>query len=76
MMKLDNDVRLRSAWETGEGELKISDEWNEIYPLWRADVLKDWIYELTGLYSEAMMEMGRPFETTLEFVEVEDDYSE
>jgi len=76
MMKLDSDVRLRSCWETGEGELKISDEWNEIYPLWRADVLKDWIYELTGLYSEAMQEMGRPFETTLEFVEVEDDYSE
>jgi hypothetical protein len=75
-MKLDNDVRLRSSWFGGEGELKVSDEWNEIYPLWRADVLKDWIYELTDLYSEAMQEMGRPFKTTIEFVEVEDDYSE
>ena len=71
MMKLDNDVRLRSCWETGEGKLKISDEWGEMNPLWRADVLKDWIYELTALYSEAMQEMGRPSETTIEFVEGE-----
>lgn len=75
-MKLDTNVRLRSSCFAGEGELKISPEWDEIYPLWRADVLKDWIYELTYLYSEAMMEMGRPYETSIEFVKVEDDYSE
>jgi hypothetical protein len=76
LMKLDTNVRLRSSWFAGEGELKISPEWDEIYPLWRADVLKDWIYELTHLYSEAMMEMGRPHKTSIEFVKVEDDYSE
>jgi len=75
-MKLDIDVRLRSCWSTGEGELKISPEWGEIDSLWRADVLKDWIYELTGLYSEAMMEMGMPHETSIEFIKVDHDHSE
>ena len=73
-MKLDKNVRLRSSFGNGEGDIKLSHEWDEIDPLWRADVLKDWIYELTFLYSEAMQEMGRPYETTLEFVRVEDDY--
>jgi hypothetical protein len=72
-MKLDENVRLRSNWGTGEGDIKLKHEWDEIYPLWRADVLKDWIYELTSLYSEAMQDMGRPYETTLEFVRVEHD---
>ena len=75
-MKFDKTVRLRSSLFFGEGEVDIKPEWDEIYPLWRADVLKDWIYELTGLYSEAMMEMGRPHETTIEFVKVEHDHSE
>lgn len=74
-MKFDKTVRLRSSLFFGEGEVDLKPEWYELNPLLRADILRDWIYEMGCLYSDAMQEMGRPYETTLQIVKVDYDNS-
>lgn len=73
-MKLTKEVRLRlNAW-SGEGDLVVADGWEENEALWRADILKDWILELTELYSDALLDMGRKNATAVEFIELTPDY--
>ena len=73
-MKLTNEVRLRLNAFSGEGDLVVADGWEENEALWRADILKDWILELTELYSDALLDMGRKNATGVQFIELTDDY--
>ena len=73
-MKLTNEVRLRlNAW-SGEGDIVVADGWEENEALWRADILKDWIYDLSELYSDALLDVGRKNATGVQFIELTDDY--
>jgi len=73
-MKLTNEVRLRlNAW-SGEGGIVIADGWEEKDALWRADIVRDWIYDLNELYSDALLDMGRKNATGVQFIELTDDY--
>jgi hypothetical protein len=73
-MKLTNEVRLRlDAW-SGEGDIVVADGWEEKDALWRADVVRDWIGDLTELYSDALLDMGRKNATGVQFIELTDDY--
>jgi len=74
-MKLSNQIRLRLDSWAGEGDIVISDTWEEHDALWRADILKDWILYLGELYSDACEDMGRDGPTAIEFVKVSYDHS-
>lgn len=73
-MKLTNEVRLRLNAYDGEGDLVVADGWEENEALWRADILRDWINDLTVLYSDALLDMGRKNATGVQFIELTDDY--
>ena len=70
-MKLTNQIRLRLDESNGEGDIVISDSWEEHDGLFQADVLKDWILQLGELYSDACEDMGRDGPTAIEFVRVD-----
>jgi len=70
-MKFTKDIRLRLNEFDGEGEVLTSDRWDSLHPMLRADLLKDWIYDLTELYSDAWQEMGGEA-VCIEFVKVSD----
>ncbi len=74
-MKLTNQIRLRLDEWSGEGDIVISDSWEEHDGLFQADVLKDWILQLGELYSDACEDMGRDGPTAIEFVKVTYDNS-
>ena len=74
-MKLTNQIRLRLDECNGEGDIVISDSWEEHDGLFQADVLKDWILQLGELYSDACEDMGRDGPTAIEFVRVTYDNS-
>ena len=74
-MKLTNQIRLRLDEWNGEGDIVISDSWEEHDGLFQADVLKDWILQLGELYSDACEDMGRDGPTAIEFVRVTYDNS-
>lgn len=44
---------LNANYNTGEGDITLSPKFMEQDALFRADVLRDWIYDLTQLYEEA-----------------------
>ena len=47
-------IKCKADIYIGEGELKISDKFNELNPLLKADLLKDWSYEMNKLYNNAV----------------------
>ena len=73
-MKLTNEVRLKLDAYSGEGDIVVADGWEENDALWRADILRDWIGDLTVLYSDALLDMGRKNATGVQFIELTDDY--
>ena len=73
-MKLCEEVKLRICYWGGEGEVAVSDDWQGSDALLRADVLKDWINHLTCLYSDALLDMGKPNATGVEFIELTEEY--
>ena len=51
----ENEMRgptLRIDWESGEGDVRFPEEWNNRSTLFRADVLGDWISILQDEYLE------------------------
>ena len=79
MKEVIKDILLVAHVGNGEGTLGVcKEEWKEREVLWRADVLKDWIIELTELYSEACEEMNwRPRYVSFHYEDdegVADDY--
>ena len=73
-MKLSKEVRLRIDEYGGEGSIVIADGWEESDAVWRADIVRDWIYDLTELYSDALLDMGRKNSTGVQFIELTDEY--
>jgi hypothetical protein len=51
--------RLIADYESGDGEVVLSEEFLSSYPLIRADILQDWISILTTEYEKALDEMRK-----------------
>jgi|14BtaG_2_1085337.scaffolds.fasta_scaffold04610_11 hypothetical protein len=73
-MKLSKEVRLRFCEWGGEGGIVVSDGWEDKDALLRADILKDWIEDLTCLYSDALLDMGGANATGVQFIELTEEY--
>lgn len=54
--------RLIADVEHGEGSLKFSDAWHSEDALLRADLLKDWLYDLNNEYNRALIDFRRDLE--------------
>jgi len=74
VVRLSNEVRLKLDAYSGEGDIVVAHGWEQADALWRADILKDWIYELTELYSDALLDMGRKNATGVQFIELTEEY--
>lgn len=54
---------LRVDFESGEGEVELSEEFTQQSALLRADVLGDWQAMITELYNEAVVDLGEWMES-------------
>jgi hypothetical protein len=63
---------LRANFDSGEGEVVLPTEIMRESDLWRMDVIRDWIYDLTEEYSKARVEFGLD-PVRMEFVAKEDE---
>ena len=54
-------TRLIADYENGEGKVRLGDEFKSQSALMRADILKDWIFELEERYAEARRDMRKVF---------------
>ena len=52
-------LTFRADLDMGEGEIKSWPRFYELSPLMRADLLKDWKYDIEILYEEALIEFDR-----------------
>ena len=73
-MKVCDLVKLRICDWGAEGEIVVSDGWEEKDALFRADVVKDWIAHLACLYSDALLDMGNTNATGVQFIELTEEY--
>jgi hypothetical protein len=49
--------KLKASREFGEGRVEFPDDWLEHSAILRADILKDWIWELEKQYNRAVFDM-------------------
>jgi len=47
-------LTLRADLDSGEGNVPITSKFDELSPLMKADLLKDWIGQLGALYTDAL----------------------
>ena len=47
-------LTLRADLDSGEGNVPITSKFDELSPLMKADLLKDWIGRLGALYTDAL----------------------
>ena len=52
-------LTFRADLDSGEGEIKSWPRFYELDALTRADLLKDWKYDIERLYEEALIEFDR-----------------
>jgi hypothetical protein len=52
-------LTFRADLDSGEGEIKSWPRFYELSPLMKADLLKDWKYDIERLYEEALIEFDR-----------------
>ena len=52
-------LTFRADLDSGEGEIKSWPRFEELSPLMKADLLKDWKYDIERLYEEALIEFDR-----------------
>ena len=45
---------------SGEGEVTFPDDWNVHHAILRADLLRDWIYDLEKEYNKTVEEICKP----------------
>ena len=50
--------QLKANLNSGEGDAKIIAEFDDLTPLMKMDLLKDWIYDLEKAYEEARAEFA------------------
>lgn len=48
---------LNANWIAIEGSVRIPPEWSEMCPMVRADLLKDWIADLSQEYNKTLAEL-------------------
>ena len=51
--------KLKGSAEFGEGQVVWPEDWSDNGSLLRADLLKDWIGELTYAYNQALIQMRK-----------------
>lgn len=56
---MNNVPILKADTDAGEGAVIIPKGFSELYPLLRADLLKDWIFQLEKEYRKAMRSLGK-----------------
>lgn len=54
-------ITLKASFETGEGCIGNIEKWRENSALMRADLLKDWIYDLELEYEKALVDFRKDF---------------
>ena len=54
-------IRLVANWSAVEGDIKKSPDWDELQPLVKLDILKDWIGLLSTEYDSCMYQWRREF---------------
>jgi hypothetical protein len=57
---------LKANWFEGSGEIGNLEEWRKHDCLLRADLLQDWIHDLTKEYNHAVSELGSKKKEVLE----------
>jgi hypothetical protein len=57
---------LNANYDTGEGSVSVKQEWMDLPPLLRADLLKDWMFDLNLMYESAVKQAFHRGEVTLE----------
>jgi hypothetical protein len=45
---------LNANYDTGEGSVSVTKSWSDLPPLLRADLLKDWMFDLNLMYENAL----------------------
>lgn len=53
----NSDCKLREDEGNGEGNISLSERFKRESPIYRADVLKDWLHLLEAAYIEARQAM-------------------
>lgn len=48
---------LKANINSGEGDVVFTEFFERLTPLMKADLLKDWLYDITEAYEEARLEM-------------------
>ena len=48
---------LHANYETGEGRVSVPNGWEEMDAILRADLLRDWLYDMEKLYKQATKEI-------------------
>lgn len=54
--------QLRSIEGTGEGDVFFPKAWKKQDALYRADLLRDWVHDITKVYNETVIELHKEFE--------------
>ena len=47
--------------DEGEAEFILTREFKQLDPLLKADILKDWIYDLKEVYNETLIELQKKY---------------
>lgn len=58
---MKNIKGLRISIDSGEGEVVLPPDFQNSNPLFRADVLGDWLSDIQSAYNDAVMDMGAEF---------------
>jgi hypothetical protein len=54
---MPHTIKLKASFDNGEGSISVPESFKNCYPLLKADILKDWIYDLEEEYKKARQEM-------------------
>lgn len=57
---------LNANFDTGEGSVSVTQEWKDLPALLRADLLKDWIFDLNLMYEHSVNQAFHNGQVTLE----------
>ena len=61
-----NKPILNANFDTGEGSVSVTQEWKDLPALLRADLLKDWIFDLNLMYEHSVNQAFHKGQVTLE----------
>ncbi len=56
-------LTLRADLDSGEGNVPLTSKFDELSPLMKADLLKDWIGQLGVLYTDALADFDKEYDS-------------